>query len=129
MKKYVIILSTLFLFSCGNAENEAKKETKNSDKEKLEINEEKQSATNEKVNCEDFLKDYEVWADEVIDLYKKVKQDPSDINNTTKLMNASKKMKEWSEKWQTLYDCSSNEEYNKRIKEIEDKLDNAIKQK
>jgi len=77
-------------------------------------------------NCEQFLADYEVWVNEVIEIYEKVKNNPMDVENTQKLMEATEKMSEWSEKWEGLVDCSDNEEYVKKMEKLEKKVEEVM---
>ena len=102
--------------ACGN--NNKSKAT-----EKEQPTEQELKAEN---GCEAFLNDYEKWVNEVIEIYEKVKENPMDVQNTQKLMQATLKMQEWSEKWTGLYDCTDNEKYNKRMEELQKKVDEAI---
>jgi hypothetical protein len=122
MKNLMLILSFLFMLSCGTdtAKNNTDKEA-DADKAKTE-----QSDATSKSDCDDFLDDYEKWVDEVIVVYKKAQDDPTDIENTQKLLTVTTEVAQWADKWESLMDCANNEEYAKRMEELEERLNKAM---
>ncbi len=90
----LILLSMVLVFGCNS--NESKTEKKAVDEEKAEV-ETKQST--HAGACEKFLDDYEKWADEIIKTVEKAKKDPTDIQNTKKMMEATQDKAKWSKKW------------------------------
>lgn len=116
MRKLILFLGVILATSCGTSTND-----KNTDSENKNTTESTDVSA-----CDQFLDDYEKWADEVIEVYKKVKENPTDVENTQKMMEATAKMAEWSEEWTKLYDCANNEEYAERVEKIQEKVDNAM---
>ena len=118
MRKLILFLGVILATSCGTSTNDKKVDDEN-----------KTTSTTESTDvsaCDQFLDDYEKWADEVIEIYQKVKENPTDMQNTQKMMEATAKMAEWSEEWTKLYDCANNEEYAERVEKIQEKVDNAM---
>lgn len=124
MKNFMLILSFLFMLSCGtdtgknNTDNEA-----GADKAKTE-----QSEATSKSECDEFLDDYEKWVDEVIVVYKKAKEDPTDMENTQKLLTVTTEVAKWADKWEGLVDCAKNEEYAKRMEALEERVNEAMEE-
>ena len=116
MKNILVILSVMLFVACGN--NASNKDVNFQDENKSE------STLNN--SCEQFLSDYENWVDEVIVIYQKIKDNPTDIQNAKKMIEATQKMSEWSQKWTKLYDCANNEKYSKRMEELQAKVDKEI---
>ncbi len=124
MKKILFLFFPLVLLSCNNnSSNKTSKKSSNNDTTSIEqIN----KSVSVEGGCDEFLDDYEKWVDEVIKVYKKVKENPMDMQNTQKMMDATTKMAEWSEKWTKLYDCANNEKYAKRMDELQEKVNKAM---
>ena len=116
MKKMIMIFSILLFIGCGNNTNDEDIKAQDENKHKNTIYN----------SCEQFLNDYENWVDEVIIIYKKIKENPTDIKNTKKMMEATQKMSEWSQKWTKLYDCANTEKYSKRMEDIQARVDSEI---
>ncbi len=108
MKKNILIISVIFLV--GTVIN-AKTDHSN---------------MQEGNKCEKFIADYEVWVNEVTKVYKKAKSNPMDMKNSKKLVEASKKMKEWSKKWEGMTDCKNNEKYSKKMEELQAKAEKML---
>jgi len=122
MKKLLFLISAVALLSCGNKTNE---DSKSNDKTDVVQTEKSLSVEG---GCDEFLNDYEKWVDEVIKVYEKVKANPMNMQNTQKMMDATTKMEEWSEKWIKLYDCANNEKYAKRMDELQEKVNKAMEE-
>ena len=117
--KAILLITVLFFFvSCGSGKK--KNQDNNNEDAKTESNVEAGNS------CDAFLDDYEEWVDEVVKIYKKVEENPMDVQNTQALMEATQKMAEYSEKWQTLYDCSNDKKYAKRMEELQKRVDDAM---
>lgn len=117
MKKTTIPLLFLVLISCGTNKSNNKKNDAKADS-KIE------TLTSD--HCDEFLDDYEEWIDEVLEVYKKVKENPMDVQNTQKLLEVSEQMTNWSEKWTGLLDCANDEDYAKRMEALEERVNNAM---
>ncbi len=59
-------------------------------------------------------------------IYKKAQENPLDIENTKKMMEATQEMSEWSQKWSKLYDCANNEKYAQRMEDIQKKIEQQM---
>ncbi|MBN1926140.1 MAG: hypothetical protein JW798_09915 [Prolixibacteraceae bacterium] len=117
--KAILLITVLFFFvSCGSGKK--KNQDNNNEDAKTESNAKPGNS------CEAFLDDYEKWVDEVVKIYKKVQENPMDVQNTQDLMTATQKMSEYSEKWQALYDCSNDEKYAKRMEKLQKRVDDAM---
>lgn len=133
MKNLLVILSLIFVFaSCNNTEEKKDKECK--DDEKKEVVEEKNDVNSEKDNknnvdmssCDEFLTDYEAWVNQSIEILKEAKANPTDVKSSEKMMQVTMEMSEWAEKWAGLINCSEDEDFNKKIKELEDKINTEL---
>ena len=114
----IILLGVSLLFSCNSNSDKSTDQSGNPQEVKADKGSMK--------SCDDFLKDYEKWVDEVIEVYKKVKENPMDMTNTTKAMEASQKLAEYSTKWTALYDCANSKKYAKKMEELEKKVEQAM---
>jgi hypothetical protein len=118
MKNLMLIVSMLFLLSCGSEAPKNKKDIE-ADTEKAKTEKAEETPKNE---CEQFLDDYEAWVVEVETAYKKAKTDPSDSENTQKVLRAGEKTSDWANKWDSLSDCSDNDDYEDRFLDLEDRV-------
>jgi hypothetical protein len=124
MKNLLLIFSMLFMLSCGSDSAKSSSDAKaDTEKENTE-----QSDASSKSDCDDFLDDYEKWVDEVIVVYKKAKEDPTDIENTQKLLTVTTEVAKWADKWEGLMDCANNEKYAKRMEELEERMNKAMEE-
>jgi hypothetical protein len=123
MKNLMLIFSMLFMLSCG-----ADTAKKNSDATSDEAVKTENSEGTSKSECDEFLDDYEKWVDEVIVVYKKAKEDPTDVENTQKLLTVTTEVAKWADKWEGLMDCANNEEYAKRMGELEERVNKAMEE-
>jgi hypothetical protein len=125
MRNLIFVLSILFFISCGSSTS--------SDTETVEGKENTEKSIPEKDDsgfdtgsCDEFLADYEEWVDEVIVILKKAKENPMDMQNTQKMMESTTKMGEWSQKWLALYDCANDEDYAKKMEELQEKVEKEL---
>ncbi|PLX15710.1 MAG: hypothetical protein C0599_16265 [Salinivirgaceae bacterium] len=121
MKNLLLIFSMLFMLSCCT--DATKKDEAKADDQKANT---EQTDDASKSDCDEFLDDYEKWVDEVIVVYKKVQEDPTDMENTQKLLTVTTEVSKWAEKWESLMDCANNEEYAKRMEELEERVNKAM---
>lgn len=133
MRILVLLLSMFFVFACSSGPKDAGNDESNDVKneEAVQAETQKEDVDEEKTStgiaeCDDFLKDYEAWADEIIEVYKKLKEEPTNSEYAQKAAVASQKMAKYSEKWQGLVKCAQNEEYAKRVKAVEEKVMKAM---
>ena len=78
-------------------------------------------------DCEDFIDDYEAWMEQYIALLGKYKEDPVALATSPEYTEMTMEMMVWSSKWRELtIDCAGNPEYEKRIEEIQEKLDKEL---
>lgn len=122
MKSILFLASLFFLISCGN--NPGKSQNDKNDSE--EIGTEQTNTISATAGCDEFLDDYENWVNEVVEVLNKAKEDPSDVQNTQKVTDATMKLQEWSQRWIQLYDCAGNEKYEKRMIELQEKVEQAL---
>ena len=123
MKNLIFLMSALFLFACGNDNGKTESSDAESGAKKII-----KSATSNSGDCDEFLTDYEKWVDELIIVYKKVKENPSDMTNNKKLMEITQEMAKWGEKWGSLYDCAKNEDYAQKMEDLQKKAQEAMLQ-
>lgn len=121
MRNILFFVVMLVMASCGS--NTGKKQSDNEDKETKVEQKQKKSAQG---SCDEFLADYEKWVDEFVKLYKEAKANPTDMEVTQKMVDATNKMAEWSEKWTKLYDCANNEKYVKRMEELQKRVEKEM---
>ncbi len=122
MKNILFFASLFFLVSCGN--NPGRSQNDTNDSEGIET--EQESTISATAGCDEFLDDYENWVNEVVEVLNKAKEDPSNEQNTQKVTEATMKLQEWSQKWIQLYDCAGNEKFEKRMEELQEKVEQAL---
>lgn len=108
MKKILLIVSVsfFFLFSCSQgdktgADDESQNEAQT---EETQVNDDNASSSAGS-GCEEFLKDYEAWADEFIEANKKLMENPGDATAAQKVAEKSQEMQKWSTRWTELVDA------------------------
>ncbi len=118
MKKlvYLMVLAMIFtLFSCGGS-----KKDKGSAEDKTET--EKTKADEKIADCDDFLKRYEEWMNEYVEVIEAVFAGTDKEEGLEERWEALvQEAATWSTQWYTLTKCSMNEEYVKKFEEIADK--------
>jgi len=73
--------------------------------------------------CEDYLDEFETWADKYVEIKKKVNANPMDMDAVMKLANMAPQIASWAEKWAKLYECGEDEGFLDRYEKISDKID------
>jgi len=145
MKSLVsIFMISIFLITscCGG---DSKKEGSNSDSEKVIHTETKvEAVTSEEVNsseeakvtnekgaveniesnkCNKFLDEYEIWANDYIDLLETFKTNPTDPKLTQDYNNLSLELATWTNDWFEFVECTEDVDYQKRYDEINEKVE------
>ena len=116
MKKLIyllVIFSFAGVYSCGN-----------SGKEKQKASEEEVAGS---TPCDEFLAEYEEWADEYYRAIEDYMNNPSDEEIADRYMELIQQAMEWSTKWITLADCADDEKYEKRFEEISREIEQKLK--
>ncbi len=116
MKKIVtvfgLILSISFILtSCGGSNSET------TTTESGEVTEEGSSS-----DCDQFLRDYEAFADSYIQVVEKMKADPTDASVLTEYTSMMSKL---SEIQSSAQDCSGDQEFASKMAEITMKISSA----
>jgi len=118
MKKLVYLMALAMLFtlsSCGGS-----KDDKGSAEDKTEA--EKTKADEKIADCDDFLKRYEEWMNEYIEVMEAVFTGTGEEEGLQERWDALvQEAATWSTQWVTLSECSMNEEYVKKFEEIADR--------
>ncbi len=103
MKKLLAFILTIMivlsLSACGGKTQPANSpgSTTVADQSVPETNK-KSSSENDTVEWRQFLKEYEAWVDEYIEIVKKYKANPTDMSILSDYTNMLSKVSEWSEK-------------------------------
>ncbi len=93
--------------------------------------EDKNNETNSGLNpavsktCEEYLNEYEAWADRYIPLKKRVNENPMDMDAVMKIANMASEMGNWALKWSQLYECGYDEGFQTRYENITKKIDDV----
>lgn len=106
----------IFAFtSCGGS-----KEDKGTAEDKTET--EKAQDDGKIADCDDFLKRYEEWMNEYIEVIEAVFSGTADEEGLQERWDSMvQEAVTWSQQWVTLTKCSMNEEYVKKFEEIADR--------
>ncbi len=132
----LIVVAAIFsLTACGNKTTPTKESASNneavsvtSDDTSSESNAETAGSSDE-AEWRQFLKDYEAWVDDYIEIVKKYKANPSDTSILSDYTEMTSKVVEWSEKADEiaseLEDTSAALEYSKELLRIAEKLEKA----
>ncbi len=115
------------MFSCSQGDKtNSDDETQNENQtEETQVNDDNAS-TSSGSGCEEFLNDYESWADEFIAANKKLMENPADATAAQKVTEKSQEMQKWATRWTDLVDCSNNEEYQQRMQAIAKRIEDAM---
>jgi hypothetical protein len=123
---------SVFVIACGNNENEENKETTEEQTEDVEkavkeAFDKMREATDEgeSLTCEEYLDNFEKWAEKYIALLKKVKQNPSDATIAMDYAKLAPELTTWANEWQSHVKCSQEDKYVKRYEEISDRIEKA----
>ncbi len=78
-------------------------------------------------DCDDFVDDYEAWMEEYVALLGKHKDNPAALVSSAEYSSMTMEMINWTSKWSELaVDCATNPEYEKRINEIQEKMEKEM---
>ena len=131
--KHIIYFAAIFMmYSCSDGASNSSNKHEKSSKAQVEQTEQTEEVENvekpleAKNECDKFLDTYEVWVNEIVKIYKRVKESPSDMENNQMLVIAKKQMAPLDKKWTKLSDCANNEKYAKRMKELQERVNKAM---
>lgn len=126
----LVLLSAVFSMSCKKkqkseeSDQEITIEMTSEDGTKSEMVVEEKSG-----DCDDFIDDYEKWMEEYVALLSQHKDNPMGLVASEKYTSMSMEMINWSSKWSQLAtDCASNPDYEKRMNEIQEKVDKQMEE-
>jgi hypothetical protein len=77
--------------------------------------------------CEEYLDEYETWANKYVPLKKRVNENPMDMDAVMKIANMAAEMGNWAVKWAQLYECGQDEGFQSRYEKISDRIDEVNK--
>ena len=127
MKNLMLMFGLLFMFSCGTDAPQSNDVKKNAEKEKHEQAAEAEKTDQTlKTECDLFLDDFEKWVVEIETTREKLNENKNDNKSTQILLQASQKLVDWANKWESLADCADDEKYEERMLDLEDRLNKAI---
>jgi hypothetical protein len=112
----LILSISLILTSCGGSSTESTDSAESTETESGEVAEEESSS-----DCEQFLEDYEAFADSYIEVLEKMKADPTDaslMSEYTEMMNQTIEMQNGAA------NCT-DPEFAAKLTEIAVKITNA----
>ena len=112
------VLITIALVSCSNENN--KSNDNNAKSKDTGIAREYQS-------CNEFLDEYESWAEKYIGTLKIFKTDPSNPKLAKRYSYQTRELITWQQEWDELIDCVTDENYLKRYKTITEKIEKQQK--
>lgn len=118
------MISLLCLTACGDKSSKANKEATVVETTEA-AKEGKKSKAPEKIkDCEDFLDTYEVWANDLIELMAKHKDDPVTLATSPDYTTTMMKGVGFMEDWATIsVSCAMNEGYSRRMDDIQQQLE------
>lgn len=80
-------------------------------------------------DCDDFLDTYESWADDLITLMAKHKNDPVTLATSPEYVNTMMRSVNFMGDWRTIsVSCASDDSYAKRMKAIQQKMEDKQKE-
>ena len=122
--KIIFIICLCFLISACKDEKKADIKSENSNEIVLE------NTNSEPIkDCEDFLNTYDTWTNELIELMAKHKDDPVTLATSPEYVNTMMKGVNFIQDWETIsFSCATNANYSKRMKEIQNKLNEKQKE-
>jgi hypothetical protein len=126
MKNLVIILSLFMFFgtSCNSIEKKVEKKLG----EKLEEAGKALDTSGEKIaNCDEFLKKYEKWVDDYLVVLAEYHKNPNQ-ETIEKFMKMAQDGMGWAVQWSAMYDCASQDKYEKEFDRIEKKVEDKLKE-
>lgn len=142
---YFFILIGFFFGSCSN---DSEKDTDQSETAVIEINDDEAEVDEtitaeeditemvpedgEDINedmefktgdCDEFLDEYEVWANDYIDLLQRFKKNPASPNIARDYNKLSKEYSKWTADWLEFVQCTDAQDYQNRYNEINKKIE------
>lgn len=125
----IAVVILLSLTACGNETISTNEDTSNN--VVTETTDEKNENSSNEAEWKQFLKDYEDWVDNYIEITKKYEANPSDLSILTDYTEMVSELAEWSEKADEieleLKDSDAALEYSNELMRIANKLAEAAK--
>lgn len=141
-----VLVLTLLLNACGGSNDEESKEESKEKAEQKDEAEELQDAGKSLMNafekmsegkkhkkaetCEEYLENFEKWADKYIVVLDKVAKDPQNPTILLEMGVLAPELAEWTMEWENMAKCSEDPEFVKeheaivkRIEEAADKIE------
>ncbi|MEM8508273.1 MAG: DUF6591 domain-containing protein [Bacteroidota bacterium] len=78
-------------------------------------------------DCDDFVDQFEEWAEEYVTFMRKYKDNPVEAVTAPEYGEMMQKASKWSQQWLSLsVSCAQNETYQERVEEITARMDKAV---
>ena len=126
----IAVVILLSLTACGSETIPTNEDTANNNVVSETTDEKNENSSND-AEWKQFLKDYEGWVDNYIEITKKYKANPSDLSILTDYTEMVSELTEWSEKADEieleLKDSDAALEYSNELMRIANKLAEATK--
>ncbi|KPK87539.1 MAG: hypothetical protein AMS27_02260 [Bacteroides sp. SM23_62_1] len=121
----IMILSLLLLASCGGRSGQTGTESdlEEDTGESVEV----KDGDDKISNCDEFLDKYEEWMDEYLKFLEDYKNNPADVEISSKFGSLMEELGSWSTNWVTMYQCANEEKYQQRYEEIARKSEEKMK--
>lgn len=74
-------------------------------------------------DCDEFLDEYEAWANDYIDLLERFKKNPASPNVARDYNKLSKEYTNWTSEWFEFVQCTEVDDYQKRYNDINNKIE------
>ncbi len=80
-------------------------------------------------DCDEFIDQYEAWMEDYFELMEKYKENPVDLIGDPEYSKMAIQAMDWGSKWsiKLATSCAANPQYEKRIKEIQEKMEKKMK--
>ena len=125
----LILCAFLLLIACNKKVSDTKNKTEVSTEENKVEKVSKQNSSETIKDCDDFLNTYEKWTGDLITLMAKYKDDPVTLATSPEYMDTMMKGMNFSKQWVTIStSCSTDDTYSKRMKEIQQRMEEKQKE-
>ena len=127
----IAIIFGIFIMACGNTEeSNTTDETEVTEKSSTEAAKAKSDDANDKSkDCEEYLDNFEKWAEDYIKVLDKIKSNPTDQTVATEYAKLAPEVSNWAMKWGELMHCAQDEAFVKRYEEITQRITDAAEKK
>lgn len=124
----LFLFTSLLLASCGNNPSNEKEKSTNAS-EQLSDNPANSGDIVNPNSCEEYLDQYEEWANDYFKLVEKYMKNPMDASLSEEFMKQAQEGSLWLEKWSSeLADCASKEKYQERYDEISEEIEKKMEE-